>query len=101
MYSRLDQHAEKGKEDGLYISCVASSRNLWAVIMDAGTAGVDFGAVGQELHYFICWCIQWQCIGGLCPRGKLEGGFVFSFSFIIGAREKENPSNQLTHEVIF
>ncbi|KAL7182829.1 hypothetical protein ACSBR1_041493 [Camellia fascicularis] len=37
MYSRLDQHAEKGKEDGLYISCVASSRNLWAVIMDAGT----------------------------------------------------------------
>ncbi|THG06126.1 hypothetical protein TEA_008003 [Camellia sinensis var. sinensis] len=37
MDSRLHQHAEKGKEDGLYISCVASSGNLWAVIMDAGT----------------------------------------------------------------
>ncbi|RWW04268.1 hypothetical protein GW17_00032520 [Ensete ventricosum] len=24
-------------EDGLYISCVASSANLWALIMDAGT----------------------------------------------------------------
>ncbi|KAA8523103.1 hypothetical protein F0562_009526 [Nyssa sinensis] len=37
MDSRLHQHVEKGKEDGLYVSCVASSENLWAVIMDAGT----------------------------------------------------------------
>ncbi|KAI8004347.1 Casein kinase 1-like protein HD16 [Camellia lanceoleosa] len=37
MYSTLDQHAKKGKEDGLYISCVSSSGNLWAVIMDART----------------------------------------------------------------
>ncbi|MBA0564472.1 hypothetical protein Golob_009414 [Gossypium lobatum] len=35
--SRLQQHVEKGKEDGLYISCVASSLNLWAIVMDAGT----------------------------------------------------------------
>ncbi|KAK3124544.1 hypothetical protein QOZ80_7BG0588130 [Eleusine coracana subsp. coracana] len=35
--SRLIQHIEKGNEDGLYISCVASSANLWALIMDAGT----------------------------------------------------------------
>ncbi|KAL7168792.1 hypothetical protein ACSBR2_033931 [Camellia fascicularis] len=35
--SRLRQHVEKGNEDGLYISCVASATNLWAVIMDAGT----------------------------------------------------------------
>lgn len=35
--SRLHQHVEKGKEDGLYISCVASSLNLWAIVMDAGT----------------------------------------------------------------
>ncbi|KAF9616817.1 hypothetical protein IFM89_032667 [Coptis chinensis] len=35
--TRLVQHVEKGKEDGLYISCVSSSSNLWAVIMDAGT----------------------------------------------------------------
>ncbi|XP_039058388.1 casein kinase 1-like protein HD16 [Hibiscus syriacus] len=37
MDSRLYQHVEKGKEDGLYISCVASSSNLWAIIMDVGT----------------------------------------------------------------
>ncbi|KAJ7571416.1 hypothetical protein O6H91_01G162500 [Diphasiastrum complanatum] len=35
--SRLAQHVEKGNEDGLYISSVASSSNLWALIMDAGT----------------------------------------------------------------
>ncbi|KAE9465969.1 hypothetical protein C3L33_02146, partial [Rhododendron williamsianum] len=35
--SRLSQHVEKGNEDGLYISCVASALNLWALIMDAGT----------------------------------------------------------------
>ncbi|XP_050216855.1 casein kinase 1-like protein HD16 [Mercurialis annua] len=37
MDARIDQHVVKGKEDGLYISCVASSTNLWAIIMDAGT----------------------------------------------------------------
>lgn len=35
--ARLQQHVEKGNEDGLFISCVASSANLWALIMDAGT----------------------------------------------------------------
>ncbi|XP_057454401.1 casein kinase 1-like protein HD16 [Lotus japonicus] len=35
--TRLSQHIQKGNEDGLYISCVASSMNLWALIMDAGT----------------------------------------------------------------
>ncbi|KAM7490475.1 hypothetical protein LguiA_033396 [Lonicera macranthoides] len=34
---RLSQHIEKGNEDGLYISSVASCSNLWALIMDAGT----------------------------------------------------------------
>ncbi|KAK9130979.1 hypothetical protein Sjap_011466 [Stephania japonica] len=34
---RLGQHIEKGNEDGLYISSVASCSNLWALIMDAGT----------------------------------------------------------------
>lgn len=37
MDSRLDQHIDKGKEDGLYVSCVASSSNMWAIVMDAGT----------------------------------------------------------------
>lgn len=34
---RLAQHIEKGNEDGLLISSVASCSNLWALIMDAGT----------------------------------------------------------------
>ncbi|KAK6236802.1 hypothetical protein QUC31_020598 [Theobroma cacao] len=34
---RLPQHIEKGNEDGLFISSVASCSNLWALIMDAGT----------------------------------------------------------------
>uniref|UniRef100_A0A6N2K8A0 non-specific serine/threonine protein kinase n=1 Tax=Salix viminalis TaxID=40686 RepID=A0A6N2K8A0_SALVM len=34
---RLGQHVERGIADGLLISCVASSSNLWALIMDAGT----------------------------------------------------------------
>ncbi|KAM7509498.1 hypothetical protein LguiA_019951 [Lonicera macranthoides] len=39
--TRLSQHVEKGREDGLYISSVASSTNLWAVVMDAGTGFVS------------------------------------------------------------
>jgi serine/threonine protein kinase len=35
--TRLTQHVEKGREDGLFISSVASASNLWAVIMDGGT----------------------------------------------------------------
>jgi hypothetical protein len=35
--ARLHQHIDKGNEDGLFISSVASSTNLWALIMDAGT----------------------------------------------------------------
>ncbi|KAL5719558.1 non-specific serine/threonine protein kinase [Ranunculus cassubicifolius] len=34
---RLAQHVERGNEDGLLISCVASCSNLWALIIDAGT----------------------------------------------------------------
>lgn len=44
--ARLAQHIEKGNEDGLYISCVASCQNLWALIMDAGT---NFSAQVYEL----------------------------------------------------
>ncbi|XP_008787870.1 casein kinase 1-like protein HD16 [Phoenix dactylifera] len=35
--ARVAQHVERGNEDGLLISCVASCSNLWALIMDAGT----------------------------------------------------------------
>ncbi|XP_020575269.1 casein kinase 1-like protein HD16 isoform X2 [Phalaenopsis equestris] len=35
--ARIAQHIKKGLEDGLFISCVSSSSDLWALIMDAGT----------------------------------------------------------------
>ncbi|XP_020271758.1 casein kinase 1-like protein HD16 isoform X3 [Asparagus officinalis] len=44
--SRFAQHIQKGNEDGLFISCVASCTNLWALIMDAGTG---FNAQVYEL----------------------------------------------------
>ncbi|KAM0069131.1 hypothetical protein Hdeb2414_s0002g00080821 [Helianthus debilis subsp. tardiflorus] len=34
---RLAQYIDKGNEDGLLISSVASCSNLWALIMDSGT----------------------------------------------------------------
>ncbi|KAJ4954034.1 hypothetical protein NE237_030866 [Protea cynaroides] len=49
--ARLAQHIEKGNEDGLFISSVASCSNLWALIMDAGTG---FTAQVYELSpYFL------------------------------------------------
>lgn len=49
--NRLLQHIQKGNEDGLFISSVASSSNLWALIMDAGTG---FTSQVYELsHYFL------------------------------------------------
>lgn len=46
---RLSQHIDKGNEDGLFISSVASCSNLWALIMDAGTG---FTAQVYELSPF-------------------------------------------------
>ena len=46
--ARLDVHVNKGRADGLHVSSVGSSGDLWAVIMDAGT---QFTAqVGALLH---------------------------------------------------
>ncbi|XP_054781385.1 casein kinase 1-like protein HD16 [Prosopis cineraria] len=59
--ARLSQHIEKGNEDGLYISSVASCQNLWALIMDAGTG---FSSQVYELSpYFLHkeWIMdQWE-----------------------------------------
>ncbi|KAG6475239.1 casein kinase 1-like protein HD16 [Zingiber officinale] len=59
--ARLSQHVERGNEDGLLISCVASCSNLWALIMDAGTA---FTSQVYELSPFFLhkeWIMdQWE-----------------------------------------
>uniref|UniRef100_A0A7S0YK24 non-specific serine/threonine protein kinase n=1 Tax=Polytomella parva TaxID=51329 RepID=A0A7S0YK24_9CHLO len=46
--ARLLQHIQKGWEDGLFISSVASSQRLWAIVMDAGT---DFSQQIYKVHY--------------------------------------------------
>ncbi|XVF34812.1 hypothetical protein REPUB_Repub18cG0090700 [Reevesia pubescens] len=78
MDSRLQQHVEKGKEDGLYISCVASSLNLWAIVMDAGTG---FTSQVYELSPIFLhkeWIMeQWDknyyitSVAGACNGGAL------------------------------
>jgi len=35
--TRVEQHVERGNDDGLFISSVACCTELWALIMDAGT----------------------------------------------------------------
>ncbi|XVF35407.1 hypothetical protein REPUB_Repub18cG0142800 [Reevesia pubescens] len=58
---RLPQHIEKGNEDGLFISSVASCSNLWALIMDAGTGFT--AQVYQLAPYFLHkeWIMeQWE-----------------------------------------
>ncbi|MFQ6650924.1 hypothetical protein Gotur_022609 [Gossypium turneri] len=58
---RLPQHIEKGNEDGLFISSVASCSNLWALIMDAGTGFT--AQVYQLSPYFLHkeWIMeQWE-----------------------------------------
>ncbi|XP_077233723.1 casein kinase 1-like protein HD16 [Tasmannia lanceolata] len=59
--ARLHEHIDKGRVDGLYISSIASSSNLWAVIMDAGTG---FSAQVYEHSAFLLrkdWILeQWD-----------------------------------------
>ncbi|XP_052186475.1 casein kinase 1-like protein HD16 [Diospyros lotus] len=58
---RLAQHVERGNADGLFISCVSSCSNLWALIMDAGTG---FSTQVYELSPFFLhkeWIMeQWE-----------------------------------------
>ncbi|KAK3410914.1 casein kinase 1-like protein HD16 [Eucalyptus grandis] len=59
--NRLSQHIDKGNEDGLFISSVASCQNLWALIMDAGTGFTS--QVHEFSSYFLHkeWIMeQWE-----------------------------------------
>jgi len=47
--TRVEQHVEKGNDDGLFISSVACCTELWALIMDAGT-----GFAAQVCHAKQC-----------------------------------------------
>ncbi|GLI66524.1 hypothetical protein VaNZ11_010394 [Volvox africanus] len=53
---RLLVHVQKGWEDGLYISCVSSCQNLWAIVMDAGT---DYTQQIYKVHYNVFLPKEW------------------------------------------
>jgi hypothetical protein len=74
--TRVEQHVEKGNDDGLYISSVACCQELWALIMDAGTgftAQVGLSALCCAPAVIRPWC---RCRWSLpAKRGKVEEGF--------------------------
>ena len=55
--TRVEQHVEKGNDDGLYISSVACCTELWALIMDAGT-----GFAAQVCHAKQCIAYDFHLI---------------------------------------
>lgn len=78
-HDRISQHVDKGNDDNLYISSVACSQELWALIMDAGT-----GFTNQVWDYspnqFLPkdWIVeQWEdgyyitCLAGSGPGASL------------------------------
>lgn len=87
METRLHQHVEKGREDGLYISCVASSANLWAVIMDAGTgfssqvfelSPIFLNKVGISKTYYYQFLLV-HCSKYLVRQLVISSGFMYLF----------------------
>jgi hypothetical protein len=75
--SRLTQHVEKGNEDGLYISSVASCTNLWALIMDAGTG---FTAQVYELSHVFLHKVCTVLTQSYCMLDSLSWSSVCSLS---------------------
>ena len=67
--ARLHQHIEKGNQDGLYISSVASSANFWALIMDAGTG---FCSQVYELSQVFLNKVHYDLFLSLCPSLPLS-----------------------------
>jgi len=76
--NRIEQHVLKGNDDGLFISSVACSHELWALIMDAGT---NFTAQVWELSQQFLpkdWIVeQWEegfyisCLSGSTTGSSL------------------------------
>ncbi|KAI7994243.1 Casein kinase 1-like protein HD16 [Camellia lanceoleosa] len=83
--SRLRQHVEKGNEDGLYISCVASATNLWAVIIDARTASIQVIGLESNSESFLVGMINSIMVFSQTSRGltydqkKIQASHVKSF----------------------
>lgn len=63
--NRVQQHVEKGNDDGLYISSVACCQDLWALIMDAGTG------FAQQVYDLSS---QVRALAGAAGDGQATGG---------------------------
>lgn len=57
--TRVEQHVERGNDDGLFISSVACCTELWALIMDAGTNFTH--QVSALSNYSMCLCPARTC----------------------------------------
>jgi hypothetical protein len=82
--TRVDQHVEKGNDDGLYISSVACCHELWALIMDAGTG---FTAQARNKHICIASRSSSRCIMCITKRRNetsLVGGEASHLQAAIG-----------------
>jgi hypothetical protein len=81
--TRLSQHIDKGNEDGLYISSVASSQGLWALIMDAGTGFTSqvYELSPQFFHkvnFNLLWIIKILCLAHqICMLLKIVNLYSF------------------------
>ena len=69
---RLLVHVQKGWEDGLFVTCVASCDDLWAIVMDAGTEYTQqiykvWGKFGGKRGLMV-----WGCIQGGMRAGHLD-----------------------------
>lgn len=78
-HDRIAQHVDKGNDDNLYISSVACSQELWALIMDAGT-GFTNQVWDFSHNQFLPkdWIVeQWEdgyyitCLAGSAPGASL------------------------------
>ena len=73
--TRVEQHVEKGNDDGLYISSVACCSELWGLIMDAGTgftAQVGIPMPADPVTSLLLLPIHIVCISVPCFSSSYE-----------------------------
>ena len=83
--TRVEQHVDKGNDDGLYISSVACCQDLWALIMDAGT-----GFTAQVLRFVMTLGFAEQKIGFLCCD---ESGLCWRTLYAVTAFPDDTPDS--------
>ena len=103
--TRVEQHVEKGNDDGLYISSVACCQELWALIMDAGTGFTAqvynlnnqfLPKVGEGRHPLGCWCecgtSEWdQCMTDWIAQTGKRSSWIVPFHHFAFHQAEQRP----------